>query len=233
MSATLSFEDKKRAMEEWWTRTHSLIEDAGMKRLDVETCVRRGEFAFRDGIVKFFEALHDSEVPTLILSAGVADVVEEVLKQHLPGAAKSRFISVISNRLVYDKEDKVVGFEPKGRPIHTLNKGVVAVEGSLHHALAKERTRVVLLGDNLGDLHMADGLSDKEHVLSIGFLNDQVGERFGQYLQGFDVVVLNGERLLSLSHAPPFSYAAESLRRGAGRRCCRADIADVLLCPAH
>jgi hypothetical protein len=48
------------------------------------------------------------------------------------------------------------------------------------------------MGDNLGDLHMADGLSSKEHILSVGFLNDKVEERIGQYLDGFDVVVLNG-----------------------------------------
>jgi hypothetical protein len=50
----------------------------------------------------------------------------------------------------------------------------------------------ILMGDNLGDLHMADGLSSKEHILSVGFLNDKVEERMGQYLTGFDVVVLNG-----------------------------------------
>jgi len=84
-----------------------------------------------------------SQIPTLILSAGVADVVEEVLRQHLPGAAASSFVSVISNRMVFDAEGTVVGFEPKGRPIHTFNKGVVSVEGSAHHTIAEGRNNVV------------------------------------------------------------------------------------------
>ena len=83
------------------------------------------------------------QIPTLILSAGVADVVEEVLRQHLPGAAASSFVSVISNRMVFDAEGTVVGFEPKGRPIHTFNKGVVSVEGSAHHTIAEGRNNVV------------------------------------------------------------------------------------------
>lgn len=62
----------------------------------------------------------------------------------------------------------------KGELIHTYNKR----EGSLlnigHFQELLDRHNVLLLGDSLGDLHMADGGKNLENVLKIGFLNDKV-----------------------------------------------------------
>ena len=65
----------------------------------------------------------------------------------------------------------------KGQLIHTFNKR----EGALLHAAPlpelRERPNVLLLGDSLGDLAMADGVAQPHNLLTIGFLNDQVGLR--------------------------------------------------------
>lgn len=37
------------------------------------------------------------------------------------------------------------------------------------------KTNVLLLGDTMGDLTMADGVPEVENILKIGFLNDKVG----------------------------------------------------------
>lgn len=36
------------------------------------------------------------------------------------------------------------------------------------------KTNILLLGDSMGDLTMADGVPDVENILKIGFLNDKV-----------------------------------------------------------
>ena len=46
------------------------------------------------------------------------------------------------------------------------------------------------LGDNLGDIHMSDGL-DHSEVISIGFLNERIDERLEVYKKTFDVVIIN------------------------------------------
>lgn len=62
----------------------------------------------------------------------------------------------------------------QGQLIHTFNKR----EGALSHAsglrVLQGRPNVLLLGDSLGDLTMADGVSEHQNILTIGFLNDQV-----------------------------------------------------------
>lgn len=107
----------------------------------------------------------------------------------------------------------------KGQLIHTFNKR----EGALTHAAAaagqpQGRGNVLLLGDSLGDLTMADGVSEHRNILTIGFLNDQVccsyaqthgsfraadcsfgvsqvEERKESYVNSFDIVLVKDETL--------------------------------------
>ena len=52
------------------------------------------------------------------------------------------------------------------------------------------RTHVLLLGDNMGDIHMSDGLDISER-LAVGFLNDRITENLPVYRSIFDTVILN------------------------------------------
>lgn len=67
---------------------------------------------------------------------------------------------------------KLIGF--KGELIHTFNKHEVAVHHPEIFEKNKLRSNIVLLGDTLGDLTMADGMPYKQTLLTIGFLNDHV-----------------------------------------------------------
>lgn len=66
----------------------------------------------------------------------------------------------------------------KGQLIHTFNKREGALLHAAHFRELQERPNVLLLGDSLGDLTMADGVAHTQHALTIGFLNDQVGAVF-------------------------------------------------------
>lgn len=62
----------------------------------------------------------------------------------------------------------------KGELIHIYNKREGALLNTGHFQELRTRPNVVLLGDSLGDLTMADGVQDMENILKIGFLNDKV-----------------------------------------------------------
>lgn len=62
----------------------------------------------------------------------------------------------------------------KGPLIHSFNKREGAVSYVADLAELQGRPNVLLLGDSLGDLTMADGVPDHQNILTIGFLNDQV-----------------------------------------------------------
>ena len=57
--------------------------------------------------------------------------------------------------------------------------------------LAVERNNCILLGDNIGDLGMASCLDSIDNIITVGFLNDNIEARISEYMDAFDVVILD------------------------------------------
>ena len=70
-------------------------------------------------------------------------------------------------------QGKLVGF--KGDMIHIFNKNEGAIHRSDYFLDLAHRENILLLGDSMGDLRMADGATNNKNLLKIGFLNDKVG----------------------------------------------------------
>lgn len=66
----------------------------------------------------------------------------------------------------------------KGELIHVYNKHDGALRNTEYFKQLKENCNIILLGDSMGDLSMADGVPNVENILKIGFLNDKVQSVF-------------------------------------------------------
>ncbi|PIA54259.1 hypothetical protein AQUCO_00900658v1 [Aquilegia coerulea] len=198
-SPTISIEEKTKLMEEWWGKTHSLLIEGGLTYSAIKKSVSKATIAFREGVVELFEYLEERDVPVLIFSAGLADIIEEVLKQKLHRSFKN--VKIVSNRMAFDTDGRLISF--KGKTIHVLNKNEHALDmaAPIHdqsgdsngladdNASVKSRTNVLLLGDHIGDLGMSDGLN-YENRIAVGFLNDNIEKSLASYQKAFDVVYL-------------------------------------------
>eukprot|EP00850_Spirogloea_muscicola_P019408 SM000190S04844 [mRNA] locus=s190:18813:21477:+ [translate_table: standard] len=203
----IPFAEKFQLMDEWWSACHAVLLEGGLTRAAIARSVAGGNIAFRDDCVALFEALAAWDVPLLIFSAGLADVIEEVVRQKLHRSFPN--IRVVSNRMVFDDAGNLTTF--RGRIIHVLNKNEHALElaaplpgeegdscadGTGTHiddtgtAIVKGRTNVLLLGDHLGDLGMSNGVQ-YENRITVGFLNDNVNKWFDTYVASFDIVILD------------------------------------------
>ncbi|KAG7569671.1 HAD-like superfamily [Arabidopsis thaliana x Arabidopsis arenosa] len=201
ISPVIPIDEKTKLMEEWWSKTHELLIEGGLTYDAIKKSVANSSIAFREGVTELFEFLEKKEIPVLIFSAGLADVIEEVLRQNLDRTFKN--VKIVSNRMVFNDDGQLVSF--KGNLIHVLNKNEHALDmaAPLHDRLGvdigeedeenvnmKERRNVLLMGDHLGDLRMSDGL-DYETRISIGFLNDNIEKSLESYRESFDLVYLN------------------------------------------
>lgn len=155
--------------------------------------------ANRDGYEQFFDRLQKYNVPVFIFSAGLGDVLEEII--HQAGVYHSN-IKVVSNFMDFDdnvsprallsaasldgrradgrvdlpsdSQGVIRGF--KGELIHVYNKHDGALRNTEYFKQLKEYSNIILMGDSLGDLSMADGAPCVENILRIGFLNDKVAD---------------------------------------------------------
>lgn len=67
-----------------------------------------------------------------------------------------------------------IGF--KGDLIHTFNKNQSSIDNHDYFEHLRARNNVILLGDSLGDLDMAEGVKEVNALLKIGFLNHKVSQ---------------------------------------------------------
>jgi cytosolic 5'-nucleotidase 3 len=66
----------------------------------------------------------------------------------------------------------LVGF--KGQLMHVFNKNKFTIPKLEHLDKLSHRDNILLMGDSLGDLNMAEGAVDNANLLTVGFLNDKV-----------------------------------------------------------
>ncbi|XP_071433352.1 7-methylguanosine phosphate-specific 5'-nucleotidase [Pithys albifrons albifrons] len=185
-----TLEEKRPLMVEWWTRAHELLVQQKIRKGDIAQLVRESEAMLRDGFKEFFDQLHKNNIPLFIFSAGIGDVLEEIIRQ---ADVFHSNVKVVSNYMDFNDDGVLMHF--KEPLIHTFNKNNTVLQGTQYFQQLGSRTSIILLGDSMGDLTMADGIPKVENILKIGFLNDKVEERRGKYLEAYDIVLESDETL--------------------------------------
>ncbi|XP_077407951.1 7-methylguanosine phosphate-specific 5'-nucleotidase-like [Vanacampus margaritifer] len=199
IDASRTVEEKLPFMVEWWTKVHNLLVEQKIRKDLLAAAVRESTSVtsmLRDGCKAFFDQLAHRDVPLLIFSGGVGDVLEEVIRQH--GVFHPN-IHVIANYMDFDHSGILRAF--KGDLIHTFNKRVRALSHAARFPELQARRSVLLLGDSLGDLNMAAGVPEPRRLLTVGFLNDQVDARRESYVNSFDIVVLAQDDTMDVPNA--------------------------------
>merc|ERR1712111_192565 len=87
-----------------------------------------------------------------------------------------------------------------GTMIHVYNKNENAIHDSEYFKGLQGRDNVILMGDSIGDLQMAEGVANTGAVLKIGFLNNMstAEKRLPSFLSGFDMVLLDDQTIKCL-----------------------------------
>lgn len=187
---TIPVPEKKTLMEEWWKKSHDLLIGLNVTIEEIDEVVSNQGPDLRDGCVDSFQYLDKRNIPILVFSAGLGNCVESVLRRHnivLPN------VKIVSNFLKYDNSGTIQGFI--GRTIHVYNKNETALEGTDYYDHMEDRDNVILLGDSIGDATMANGVPHPNAVLKIGFLYDRIEESLPNYLETFDIVLVDDQTM--------------------------------------
>ena len=200
IATDITYEQRVAFMVEWVTQAHDVLLTTGLTKTMISTAVASGlaenRIQLRDKTLDLLKIFESFGVPCLIFSAGIADVLEEVLKQSMEVSTLPSKVFVASNRCKFNDAGMLVGFED---PIfHVFNKKASAIahncgffssDANIENRMS-QRKNLLLIGDSLGDLTMSDGiLGDKDSIIRVGFLNDRP-DRLPQYLEAYDVVIL-------------------------------------------
>jgi len=188
IDSNISIDEKKDKMYEWWRKHKELLIEFGLDKQTIESCVKEmmetGIPDFRIEVKNFLQFLYSNNIPLVILSASLEDLIKEFLKQmHV----LYNNIHVIGNEFEYNERGKAIAIK---RIIHVFNKNETKLEHLPIYDGLLNRNNVILLGDSVGDLGMVEGFP-YENLLTIGFLNDNVDENIETYKENFDIIISN------------------------------------------
>lgn len=185
ISQTIPKEEKEKKLIEWWYKIMDAMNKYGMNTDIIDTIIKNKEIHVRDGTFKTLDTLKKHEIPLLILSAGLGNIITAYLESEKKLHSN---IHIISNFITFCKEGKMDGYEPE--IIFPCNKSEAAVKNQPYCSQIEKRKNVILIGDSIEDSEMADGLNHNI-VIKIGFLNNKKEERLDRYKEVYDVVILD------------------------------------------
>ena len=189
ISSDVSDEEKIEKMEEWWRAHFELLVESGLDRETIkkatEEMTRDEDILFRKGSLEFIDFLYEKNVPMMIISSSIGDMIEGLLR--LQGRLYDN-VHIIANTLKFDKNGKFAGI--KDKIIHSMNKKEILLRGLPVYSIVEKRKNVLLLGDSIGDLGMVEGFP-YDNIIKIGFLNEEIEARLEEYKKKFDVVITN------------------------------------------
>lgn len=167
----LSLHEKSIAMSEWMQAASNLLKGFEFDSNEIKEVARTFDNILRDGTTEMFEKLYNVNVPVIVFSAGLGDMVEAVLRYH---NALFDNVKVISNFLKYNGK-QLDGFK-NDVMIHAYNKNKCAVAEDSLKVLGSNRQNVLLMGDTTGDADMIEEIENRtdKTVLKIGFLYEHV-----------------------------------------------------------
>lgn len=182
LNYTMPKQEKEQHMEIWYRKCMDLYYEYHLTKKMLHTSICNSKIFFRKGAKEFLQYLHQHNIPCVILSAGIGNVIEQFLKEN---DCYFDNTYIISNFLEFDENGDMIKF--KGNIIHSLNKDIE--NGLEKDALEKlnKRKYKLLVGDLIEDKNMVR--TDIEHTLTIGFLDVQVLKNLEVFNKSFDVVL--------------------------------------------
>jgi 5'-nucleotidase len=182
---TIPLEKRVKEMDAWWQAHFDLLAKSGLTLDVLKEVVDQHPRMFREGALEFLDLMHAKDVPVIIMSASLGDMIRLYLEKtgrNYPN------IYLVTNLFEFDEQGKVIGV--KQPIVHSLNKYEVLIKGLPVYEKVKERKNVLLMGDGLGDLGMIDGF-DYDELVSIGFYNQdyQVNDELKNYQDSFDAII--------------------------------------------
>jgi len=132
----------------WWTSTLDLFVEY---RLDLKAVEQDflDRASIRSGATELFQLCQTHNIPTVIMSAGIRDVIDIWDKLYMINPSL-----VISTALELDAEGRIVGWH-RDTLVHALNKAETSHPEL--SAIRGERPMAILVGDGMNDVDMASG----------------------------------------------------------------------------
>lgn len=181
LSKNESNEAKEKAFEQRFVAYMDLLRDCHFNKDILERAVEKTDLTLRDGAKEFFREMYENNIPVIIISSSIKNVIEEYLKQNHTFYDN---IHIYANELDMNgkKENDVTNVTP-------YNKNKIEFSKEIKEKI-EDKKYIVLLGDIPDDVNMVSK-EKLNHTITIGFLEENIESNLEKYNKTFDIVLTN------------------------------------------
>ena len=170
---------------DWWSAILDLFVEHRIDLAEVEEDFL-DKASIRPGTLELFKLFADNNIPTIILSAGIREVIDIWCRKY-----NIKPSLVISTALVLDENNRIIGWG-QDTLVHILNKSEATHAELLN--IQSRRPKAFLVGDSLDDAAMASG---KQDIIRTRILDPRADEIVSvseeqKTLEKFDALIKSG-----------------------------------------
>lgn len=181
----LSFKEKENYMIEWYSRCMDLYYKYKLTKEKIEKSIKSSNLIFRTGAKEIILKAHQKNIPIVILSAGIGNVIKQFLEEN---NCYYDNMYIISNFIKFNEITGNMKKFDNSKIIHTLNKTMKKHLPNEWEKIIKTKKYKILIGDLCEDENMIDKSMWNE-TLKIGILNKNIKENINVYKKTFDIVL--------------------------------------------
>lgn len=193
---TMGKEEKRKIMREWATKTFTILSKYLTSEDIIVNSLKDANMHLRKGVKEFFKEMYEKNIPVVIMSAGVGNLIEEFLKKE---EVLHSNITLISNFFEFKDNKTYIDTE---KLMASSNKDYSKIPEDIRKILDKKEN-ILLFGDIVEDIRMID-TKQRDKTLAIGFLDHSIDINLDTYNNNFDIVLTDNE---------DFNTVIEILRR--------------------
>ena len=182
LNYSITKEEKESYLKQWYYKNMNLLYEYHLTYPILLKCVENSNIIFRDGLEDFLKQLYQDSIPVVILSAGIVNIIYELLKMH---HCLYSNIKIISNFIDFDKDQKMLPYDKF--MIHTSNKNFDLIEKQEQENLLK-KDFILVFGDLIEDLNMLP-IKSQDKSICFGFLDKNIETNLSYYKNSFDIIL--------------------------------------------
>jgi 2-hydroxy-3-keto-5-methylthiopentenyl-1-phosphate phosphatase len=143
-----------------------LLESEKLNVDSIKECVKHSYIIFRKDVLQIFKICEDNNIPIIIFSTGIKNIIQEIFIQKVGNTYDN--IHIISNEFIINKNKTIVGF--KDDMIYSLNKNEHIIENNLLiNNICRHRKNALLVGSSNEAANMINYFENT--ILKVGLLN--------------------------------------------------------------
>lgn len=191
LNYTIDKEEKKKIMKEWANKTFTLLSKYVSEEV-IDKSTDNCNMHLRKGAKEFLEKMHKDNIPVIIMSAGMGNIIKAFLEKQ---NVLFDNISIVSN--FFEFKDNYANIDIQNL-ISTSNKDYSNIPINLRENL-QGKEKILLFGDIVEDIKMINS-NQLFKTITVGFLDENVENNLKTFNENFDIVVTGNDDFITINN---------------------------------